>query len=104
MIHRWEELKDACLHCRNCSLCDTRNHVVFGAGNPQAKILFVGEGPGENEDLQGEAFVGRGGQYLDKLLAAVDLDSVHYKYREMPSSGESRSSAGGAGSLYRVAA
>ena len=74
MIHRWEDLKDACLHCRNCSLCDTRNHVVFGAGNPQAKLLFVGEGPGENEDLQGEAFVGRGGQYLDKLLAAVDLD------------------------------
>ena len=49
-------------------------HVVFGVGNPKAQVMFVGEGPGENEDLQGEPFVGRGGQLLDKMLAAVDLD------------------------------
>ena len=48
--------------------------MVFGVGNPHADILFVGEGPGENEDLQGEPFVGRAGQLLDKMLAAVDLD------------------------------
>ena len=74
MIHQWSELENACLNCRKCGLCETRHHVVLGVGNPQAKVLFVGEGPGENEDLQGEPFVGRGGQLLDKLLAAVDLD------------------------------
>ena len=66
-------LQQQCLACRRCGLCETRTHVVFGVGNPQAKILFVGEGPGENEDLQGEPFVGRAGQLLDKYLAAVDL-------------------------------
>ena len=74
MIHQWSELENACRNCRKCGLCETRHHVVLGVGNPQAKVLFVGEGPGENEDLQGEPFVGRGGQLLDKLLAAVDLD------------------------------
>lgn len=48
--------------------------MVFGTGSSKAKVLFVGEGPGENEDLQGEPFVGRGGQFLDKMLAAIDLD------------------------------
>ncbi len=74
MLNHWSELEEACLSCRKCALCETRNHVVFGVGNPKAQVMFVGEGPGENEDLQGEPFVGRGGQLLDKLLAAVDLD------------------------------
>ena len=74
MIDNWEELQESCENCRKCGLCETRHNVVFGVGNPQAKVLFVGEGPGENEDLQGEPFVGRGGQLLDKFLAAVDLD------------------------------
>ena len=74
MINHWKELEETCLACEKCSLCQTRNHVVFGVGNPKAKVMFVGEGPGENEDLQGEPFVGRGGQLLDKMLAAVDLD------------------------------
>lgn len=74
MDTNWEELQANCLQCRKCGLCETRTKVVFGVGNPQAKVLFVGEGPGENEDLQGEPFVGRGGQLLDKMLAAVDLD------------------------------
>lgn len=74
MFHQWTELENACLDCHKCELGATRNHVVFGTGNPKAKVLFVGEGPGENEDLQGEPFVGRGGQLLDKMLAAVDLD------------------------------
>lgn len=51
-----------------------RTHVVFGTGNRNAEVMFIGEGPGENEDLQGEPFVGRGGQLLDKMLTAVDLD------------------------------
>lgn len=74
MYQSWEELKAACMQCERCGLCQTRTNVVFGVGNPNARVLFVGEGPGENEDLQGEPFVGRGGQLLDKFLAAVDLD------------------------------
>ena len=54
--------------------CKTRKNVVVGIGNRQAKVLFIGEGPGENEDIQGEPFVGRGGQLLDKMLHAIDLD------------------------------
>lgn len=74
MFDNWEDLKENCLNCRKCGLCETRTNVVVGVGNPAAKVLFIGEGPGENEDLQGEPFVGRGGQLLDKMLAAVDLD------------------------------
>ena len=74
MYDNFEELKENCLNCRKCGLCETRTNVVVGVGNPRAGIMFIGEGPGENEDLQGEPFVGRGGQLLDKMLAAVDLD------------------------------
>ena len=59
MYDNWEDLEQACLVCRQCGLCQERRHVVFGVGNPKAKVLFVGEGPGEHEDLQGEPFVGR---------------------------------------------
>lgn len=74
MYNSWEELKTECEKCKKCSLCETRNNVVFGVGNKNAEVLFIGEGPGENEDLQGEPFVGRGGQLLDKMLDAVDLN------------------------------
>ncbi len=74
MIQTVEALRESCMQCRKCGLAETRHNVVFGVGNPEAKIMFIGEGPGENEDLQGEPFVGRGGQLLDKMLAAVDLD------------------------------
>lgn len=74
MFDNFEELKENCLNCRKCGLCETRTNVVVGVGNPRSKVMFIGEGPGENEDLQGEPFVGRGGQLLDKMLAAVDLD------------------------------
>ncbi len=69
----WQELKDACMGCQNCPLGATRTNLVFGTGNENAEVLFVGEGPGENEDLQGEPFVGRGGKLLDKYLEAIDL-------------------------------
>ena len=68
-----DELRAQCLNCKKCGLCETRTNVVFGTGNPNAKVLFIGEGPGENEDLQGKPFVGRGGMLLDKMLAVVDL-------------------------------
>ena len=73
MIDNWNELKEQCLNCKKCGLCETRTNVVFGVGNPNAEVMFIGEGPGENEDLQGEPFVGRGGKLLDKMLYSVDL-------------------------------
>lgn len=74
MFDNFEELRENCLNCRRCGLCETRTNVVVGVGNPRSKVMFIGEGPGENEDLQGEPFVGRGGQLLDKMLAAINLD------------------------------
>jgi len=55
--------------CTRCRLAETRTQVVFGVGSPKADLLFIGEGPGRNEDLQGEPFVGRSGQLLDKLVS-----------------------------------
>ncbi len=72
-ITDFDTLTEQCLSCERCGLCKTRHHVVVGVGNTQAEVLFVGEGPGENEDLQGEPFVGRGGKLLDLALEAVGL-------------------------------
>ena len=74
MFENWEELKENCLNCRKCSLCEVRSNVVFGVGNPCAKVMFIGEGPGRNEDLQGEPFVGPAGKLLDDMLEMIDLD------------------------------
>lgn len=68
------ELEEQVRSCKNCRLCETRTNVVFGVGVPTAEVFFIGEGPGRNEDEQGEPFVGRSGQLLDRMLAAVDLD------------------------------
>ncbi len=73
MYKDFDELRSECIKCTKCGLCQGRHNVVFGVGNPKAKVLFVGEGPGENEDLQGEPFVGRAGKLLDVMLDAVDL-------------------------------
>lgn len=70
----WAELKSTCTACNKCSLCRTRHNVVFGVGNPQADIMFIGEGPGEQEDLQGEPFVGPAGKLLDDILSIIDLN------------------------------
>lgn len=70
----WIELEESCMSCRRCGLCETRHNVVFGVGNRQADVLFVGEGPGEQEDLKGEPFVGPAGQLLDDMLSIIDLD------------------------------
>ena len=69
----FEELKQECLACRRCGLCETRTNVVFGQGVPHAEVLFVGEGPGASEDAQGLPFVGRSGKLLDSYLEAIDL-------------------------------
>ena len=68
------ELYERIHNCTKCSLGFTRTKFVFGVGNPKADILFIGEAPGRDEDLKGEPFVGRAGQLLDKMLAAIDLD------------------------------
>ncbi len=60
--------------CQRCKLCQTRKTIVIGEGNPKAEILFIGEGPGEQEDLQGRPFVGKAGQLLDRMMAAIQLD------------------------------
>ena len=75
-MDNWEKLKCECLNCRRCPLCETRNNVVFGVGPENAEVLFIGEGPGEQEDLKGEPFVGRGGKLLDDMLELIDLDRM----------------------------
>ena len=70
----WEALRARCLNCRACGLCESRTHVVFGVGDPNAEVLFVGEAPGEREDALGEPFVGKAGQLLDDMLAMIGLD------------------------------
>ena len=69
----FEQLKQECLTCRKCGLCETRTHVVFGTGPKTAEVMLIGEGPGKNEDEQGLPFVGRSGKLLDQYLTAVDL-------------------------------
>ncbi len=74
MTDSWEQLKRECAGCTACPLGQTRTNLVFGVGREDAEIMFVGEGPGEQEDLQGEPFVGPAGKLLDTMLAIVGLD------------------------------
>lgn len=69
----WATLEGACYHCKKCRLWEMRTNVVIGDGNQNADIMFIGEGPGQQEDLQGRPFVGPAGQLLDKMLKAIDL-------------------------------
>lgn len=73
-LTRWNQVKEVCLQCTACPLAARRTNVVFGEGVLESKVMFVGEGPGEQEDLQGRPFVGPAGQLLDRMLAAIDLD------------------------------
>lgn len=66
-------LRQDCLNCSRCALKNSRHNVVFGVGPEHAEVMFVGEGPGENEDLQGEPFVGAAGQFLDEMLSIIGL-------------------------------
>ena len=76
MENSMQQLRQQCLSCENCPLAKTRHNVVFGVGVENAEVVFIGEGPGENEDLQGEPFVGKGGALLDKYLTAIDLSGT----------------------------
>lgn len=68
-----DELRVQVESCRRCPLCDGRTQTVFGVGNPHARVMFIGEAPGKNEDLQGEPFVGAAGHYLNELLGYAGL-------------------------------
>lgn len=68
-----EKLNSLIKDCTKCPLAKNRTKFVFGVGNPKAKVMFIGEAPGRDEDLQGEPFVGRAGQLLDKILAAINF-------------------------------
>ena len=74
MNEAWTELKQACSQCRRCGLGETRHHLVFGDGAEDARIMLIGEGPGEQEDLQGLPFVGPAGKLLDDMLEMIYLD------------------------------
>lgn len=76
----WDELENACKSCTKCALYETRTNVVFGVGNTGAEVLFVGEGPGEQEDLKAEPFVGRAGKLLDDMLKIIGLDRTKNIY------------------------
>ena len=73
MYDNMEELKAVTEKCNKCKLCSTRQNVVFGTGNPNAKLMFIGEGPGADEDRLGEPFVGKAGQLMNKAFDVVGI-------------------------------
>lgn len=74
MYDNWEKLEETVKQCKLCKLCQNRNNVVFGTGDKQAKVMFIGEGPGADEDLQGEPFVGRAGKLMNMAFQTIGLD------------------------------
>lgn len=74
MYETWEELEDSIKACNKCKLCSGRKNIVFGCGNKKANIMFIGEGPGADEDIQGEPFVGKAGQLMNKAFEALEIE------------------------------
>lgn len=73
MYDNWEELEKSIVNCNKCKLCKTRQNIVFGVGNKNAKIMFIGEGPGADEDRLGEPFVGKAGKLMDMAFQALGI-------------------------------
>ena len=73
MYETWEELENSIKDCKKCKLCKTRQNIVFGTGNKNADLMFIGEGPGADEDTQGEPFVGRAGKLMNLAFGIVGL-------------------------------
>ena len=73
MYDNWEQLEETAKECKKCKLCQNRNNVVFGTGNRQASLMFIGEGPGADEDLQGTPFVGKAGKLMNMAFEAIGL-------------------------------
>lgn len=74
MFKTWEELEESIKDCNKCKLCKTRQNIVFGTGNKQAKLMFIGEGPGADEDRLGEPFVGRAGKLMNLAFETLGID------------------------------
>ena len=86
-----KEIRSDLGECQRCELARHRQNIVFGSGSPKAKLVFIGEGPGFEEDRQGEPFVGPAGQLLTKIIAAIKLtrkQDLHLQHCQMPPSGE----------------
>ena len=73
MYDNWEQLEETAKECKKCKLCQNRNNVVFGTGNRQASLMFIGEGPGADEDLQGTPFVGKAGKLMNMAFESIGL-------------------------------
>lgn len=73
MYNNWEELEQAIKECKKCKLCRNRTNIVFGVGNKEADVMLIGEGPGADEDRQGEPFVGKAGQLMNKAFQALNI-------------------------------
>lgn len=74
MYETWEELENSIKACNKCKLCSGRKNIVFGCGNKNADIMFIGEEPGADEDIQGEPFVGKAGQLMNKAFEALEIE------------------------------
>ena len=74
MFKTWEELEESIKDCNKCKLCKTRQNIVFGTGNKQAKLMFIGEGPGADEDRLGEPFVGRAGKLMNLAFETLGIE------------------------------
>lgn len=74
MYDNWEELEASIVECKNCKLCNNRKNIVFGVGNKEADLMFIGEGPGADEDIQGIPFVGKAGKLMNMAFEGVGID------------------------------
>ncbi len=74
MYETWEELEKSIIDCKKCKLCTNRKNIVFGQGNKNAKIMFIGEGPGADEDMQGIPFVGKAGKLMDEAFKGIGIN------------------------------
>lgn len=74
MYDNWEDLEKSILECKKCRLCTNRTNIVFGQGNKKARLMFIGEGPGADEDKQGIPFVGKAGQLMNNTFQALEIN------------------------------
>ena len=74
MYDNWEELEKSIVNCKKCKLCNNRNNIVFGTGNKEADLMFIGEGPGADEDMQGIPFVGKAGKLMNMAFDGIGIN------------------------------